>query len=109
VKNLTNDYLVAPPGAPSSAVTSQLDPHLLACAADTANYAHTDAQGPYYVGPGYSNTAGDLIDGTYEDIDLNAAKELGSALDPITYQSGFDSDPKACPDSGLGGPAYNGR
>jgi hypothetical protein len=46
VKDLTNDYLVAPPGSASSAVTSQLDPHLLAYAADTANYAHTDAQAP---------------------------------------------------------------
>jgi hypothetical protein len=106
VKNLTNDYLVAPPGSLSSAITAQVDPHLLAYAADTAKFAHTDAQGPYYVGPGYYNTAGDFIDGTYVDIDLNGAKELGSALDPITYQAGFDSDPKTCPDSELGGPAY---
>jgi hypothetical protein len=54
IKNFTNDYLVSPPGSAQSQVFSNVDPHLLTYAADTAHFAHTTVQGPYYIGPWYS-------------------------------------------------------
>lgn len=107
IKNLTNDYLVAPPGSTNSAVTSQIDPHLLTYAADSANYAHNDTQGPYYVGPGYFNNAGTWINGAYVDVDIENAKEIGTAeLDEIVYGAAFDSNPPGCLDSKVGGSTY---
>ena len=107
IKNLTNDYLVSPPGSVISAVMGQLDTSLLTFAADTANYAHNDVQGPYYVGPGYVDAAGNWIDGAYVDINLANATELGNnTLDQVTYGAGFNSDPPSCLDSVIGGPAF---
>lgn len=107
IKNLTNDYLVAPPGSAISAVTSQVDPYDMAYAADTANFAHTAAQGPYYVGPGYVNTAGKWIYGAYLDVDMSKATQLPqAAMNLIRYAAGFDSSPSTCPDSLLFGAGY---
>lgn len=107
IKNLTNDYLVAPPGSPISALTSQVDPYDMAYAGDTANYAHTAAQGPYYVGPGYLNTADQWVTGAYLDVDLSKASQLPQAeLNVIRYAAGFDSSPASCPDAALFGPEY---
>ncbi|HVA74634.1 MAG TPA: hypothetical protein VNF71_08715 [Acidimicrobiales bacterium] len=107
IKNLTNDRLVAPPGSPVSALTSQVDPYDMAYAADTANFAHTAAQGPYYVGPGYLNTAGQWVQGAYLDVDMSKATELPQAeANLIRYAAGFDSSPSTCPDSAVFGPTY---
>lgn len=107
VKNFTNDYLVAPPGSPRSTVAATADPHLLAYAADTAHFAHTTAQGPYYIGPWYLNRWGERIDGAYIDVDLSKAHRLGQTqLDEIYYAAGYNTDPSLCPDT-LADPAYN--
>ena len=107
IKNLTNDYLVAPPGSPTSALTSRVDPYDMAYAADTANFAHTSAQGPYYVGPGYVNSAGKWVEGAYLDVDMSKATRLaGVEANLIRYAAGFDSSPSTCPDSAVFGPAY---
>lgn len=107
IKNLTNDYLVAPPGSPISALTSQVDPYDMAYAGDTANYAHTAAQGPYYVGPGYLNMNGNWVNGAYLDVDLAKASRLPQEeADVIRYAAGFDSSPSTCADAALFGPTY---
>ncbi len=107
IKNFTNDYLVSPPGSAQSQVFSNVDPHLLTYAADTAHFAHTTLQGPYYIGPWYVNQYGDRIDGAYVDVDLAQATQLGQAvLDDIYYGAGYNTDPSLCPDT-LANPAYN--
>jgi hypothetical protein len=107
IKNFTNDELVSPPNSPQYAVMSRLDPELMAYAADTANFAHTAAQGPYYIGPWYVNEAGQRIDGAYVDVSLTHAVDLHDAtLDSIVYAAGFDSDPSSCVDAALLGSAY---
>jgi hypothetical protein len=107
IKNFTNDYLVSPPASAQSEVFSNVDPHLLAYAADTAHFAHTTVQGPYYIGPWYLNQYGDRIDGAYIDVDLARATQLGEAeLDDIFYGAAYNTDPSLCPDT-LANPAYN--
>ena len=107
IKNLTNDYLVAPPGSPESTLTSAADQYDMAYTGDTANFAHIAAQGPYYVGPGYFNTAGQWVDGAYLDVDLSGATQLPQAeLNVIRYAAGFDSSPSTCPDAAVFGGAY---
>jgi len=107
VKNLTNDQLVSPPDSPQYDVASATDPELMAYAADTANFAHTASQGPYYVGPWYLNTAGQRIDGAYVDVSLARAVDLDDAtFDSIVYAAGFDTDPSTCVDAELLGAAY---
>ena len=102
IKNFTNDELVSPPNSPQYAVISRIDPELMAYAADTANFAHTAAQGPYYIGPWYVNEAGQRIDGAYVDVSLAHAVDLQDAtLDSIVYAAGFDSDPSSCIDAEL--------
>ncbi|HUA48543.1 MAG TPA: hypothetical protein VMA77_25135 [Solirubrobacteraceae bacterium] len=107
IKNFTNDYLVSPPGSAQSQVFSNVDPRLLTYAADTAHFAHTTVQGPYYIGPWYVNQYGDRIDGAYIDVDLSHATRLGQAeLDDIYYGAAYNTDPSLCPDT-LANPAYN--
>lgn len=107
IKNLTNDYLVAPPGSAVSVLTAQADQYDMAYTGDTANYAHTAAQGPYYVGPGYVNTAGQWIYGAYLDVNVGGAARLPqSTANAIRYAAGFDSSPSTCPDAAVFGPAY---
>ncbi|MHB1785016.1 MAG: hypothetical protein ACYCS7_02555 [Acidimicrobiales bacterium] len=107
VKNLTNDSLVAPPGTPIPDVTTLFDTHVMAYVGDTAHFAHIAAQGPYYVGPWYVNTAGQRIDGAYLDVNLSQAVSLGNGLlDGIGYAAGFDANPGLCPDTLLLGAAY---
>ena len=107
IKNFTNDELVSPPDSPQYAVVSRLDPELMAYAADTANFAHTAAQGPYYIGPWYVNEAGQRIDGAFVDVSVAHAVDLHNAtLDSMVYVAGFDSDPSTCVDAELLGPVY---
>ena len=107
VKNLTNDYLVSPPGTPVSAAAAFADQYDWAYTGDTANFAHIAAQGPYYVGPWYINTAGQRVDGAYLDVDLSNATELPEAqANVIRYAAGFDSSPSTCVDAEIFGPAY---
>lgn len=107
VKNLTNDTLVAPPGTPIPDVTALFDSHAMAYVGDTTGFGHIAAQGLYYVGPWYVNTAGQRIDGAYLDVDLSQGVSLGnSLLDGIGYAAGFDANPGLCPDTLLLGAAY---
>jgi hypothetical protein len=107
IKNFTNDYLVSPPDSAQSQVFSNVDPHLLTYAADTAHFAHTTVQGPYYIGPWYLNQDGDRIDGAYIDVGLSQATGLGqAALDDIYYEAAYNTNPSLCPDT-LANPAYN--
>lgn len=107
IKNLTNDYLVSPPGSPRSTAAAAADQYDWAYTGDTANFAHIAVQGPYYVGPWYLNTHGQKIYGAYLDVDLSNAKQLPNAeLNLIRYAAGFDSSPSTCADSELLGAAY---
>lgn len=107
IKNLTNDYLVAPPGSPSSMVAAAADQYDMAYTGDTANFAHIAAQGPYYVGPWYLNAGGRRIDGAYLDVDLTNAVQLpAQQANVIRYAAGFDASPATCPDAQLFGAAY---
>jgi hypothetical protein len=107
IKNLTNDYLVAPPGSPQSTLTAAADQHDMAYTGDTANFAHIAVQGPYYVGPAYLNTAGRWVHGAYLDVNLSGATQLPQAdANVIRYAAGFDSSPSTCPDAVVGGPTY---
>lgn len=107
IKNFTNDQLVTPPESLQFAVVSRIDPGLMTFAADTANFAHTAVQGPYYVGPWYLNSAGQRIDGAYVDIDLGQAAQLPNAtLNEVAYAAAFDDDPSTCIDAVLLGQKY---
>lgn len=107
VKNLNNDYLVSPPGTPLSSTSAAVDQYDMAYAGDTANFAHVAAQGIYYVGPWYINTAGQRVYGAYLDVNLADAAQLPEAeLNAIRYAAGFDSSPSTCADAEIGGPAY---
>ncbi|HEX4865615.1 MAG TPA: hypothetical protein VFV02_16215 [Acidimicrobiales bacterium] len=107
IKNLSNDYLVAPPGSPSSVAATFADYYDMAYVADTAHTAHTNAQGPYYIGPWYLNQAGQRIYGDYLDVDLGSAQRLPAAgSNDIIYGTGFDSDPPACLDASLLGSTF---
>jgi hypothetical protein len=104
IKNFTNDWLIAPPGSAQATAAATVDPHLLSYAAETARFAHTTSQGPYYIGPWYVNTAGQRINGAFIDVDLSQAVQLGSAAaDSIYYAAGYNAEPRACPDSAIGG------
>lgn len=107
IKNLTNDFLVAPPGSPSSSVAAAADHFDMASTGDTANFAHIAAQGPYYVGPWYLNADGSRIHGAYLDVDRTNATQLPDAeANVIRYAAGFDASPATCPDAALFGAAY---
>ena len=107
IKNLTNDYLVSPPGTPISTAAAAVDQYDWAYTGDTANFAHTAAQGPYYVGPWYLNTAGQRVYGAYLDVDLSGASRLPQAdLNAIRYAAGFDSSPSTCADAEVFGAAF---
>ena len=107
IKNLTNDYLVAPPGSPRSTVAATADQYDMAYAADSADFAHVAAQGPYYVGPWYLNTAGQRVYGAYLDVDLSRATQLRDPdANVIRYAAGFDSSPATCPDAVIFGSTY---
>lgn len=107
IKNLNNDFLVSPPGTPISTATAAADQYDWAYTGDTANFGHIAAQGPYYVGPWYLNTAGQRVYGAYLDVDLSGAVNLPeSQLNVIRYAAGFDSSPATCADAELGGAEY---
>ena len=107
IKNLTNDHLVSPPGTPISTAAAAVDQYDWAYTGDVSNFAHIAAQGPYYVGPWYVNTAGQKVYGAYLDLDLSGAAQLPQTeLNLIRYAAGFDSSPSTCPDAELLGAAY---
>ena len=107
IKNFTNDYLVAPPGSPTSTVVATVDRFDMAYVGDTTNFAHIGIQGPYYIGPWYLNQQGQRIYGAYLDLNLNAATRLPLAgANSIVYATGYNADPATCPDALVAGPAY---
>lgn len=107
-KNFTNDKLLVPDGSPQEPVVSDVDLHQLAgYTTDTANFIHTQIQGPYYVGPWYVNRQGKRIKGVYFDVDIADATQNPGGVDfnDISYAAGFNTG-QACPnddDSFYGG------
>jgi hypothetical protein len=98
-KNFTNDKLLVPDGSPQETVVSFADLHQLAgYTTDTANFIHTEAQGPYYAGPWYVNRRGRRIHGVYLDLDVADATENPGGVDfnDVAYAAGFNSG-QACP------------
>lgn len=107
IKNFTNDYLVAPPGSPTSAVAAIVDRYDMAYVGDTSNFAHIELQGPYYIGPWYLNRQGHRVYGAYLDVNLPSAVQLPVASsNDIVYAAGYNADPETCPDAVVGGPTY---
>ena len=99
---------MSPPNSPQYAVISRIDPELLAYAADTANFAHTAAQGPYYIGPWYVNEAGQRIDGAYVDVSLAHAVDLQARRPSTASCTPRASTPtrRRAPTQSCCGPAY---
>lgn len=107
IKNLTNDKLVAPAGSPQELLTHAFDLHAMAYVGDTAHFAHSSVQGPWYIGPWYVNRRGERIRGAYLDVDVTAAEPLPDpALNEIVYMAGFNSGEATCPDNVLADGAY---
>jgi len=102
VKNFTNDKLVAPSGSILEALADAFDTHAIAYVGDTANYAHTAVQGPYYIGPRYLHCNGGghncrAIDGAYLDVDLGKQPPLPLPfLNEISYIAGFNAGDEFC-------------
>jgi len=109
VKNFTNDKLVSPSGSILEQLIGQFDLHAVAYVGDTANYAHTAVQGPYYIGPGYlhCNRGGHhcrRIDGAYLDVNIGAEPALPiPELNEIRYIAGFNSGEATCLDNDIPG------
>ena len=100
IKNFTNDKLVAPSGTLLETLAAAFDTHAIAYTGDTANYAHTAAQGPYYVGPSYLHCKPGgqhctRIDGSYLDVRLGHRMPL-SFLNEISYIAGFNAGDPFC-------------
>lgn len=101
-KNFTNDKLLVPDGSPQETVVAFADLHQLAgYTTDTANFIHTEAQGPYYAGPWYVNRQGKRIEGVYFDLDVADATENPGGVDfnDVAYAAGFNSG-QYCPNDG---------
>ena len=98
-KNFTNDKLLVPDGSAQEPIVSAADLHQLAgYTTDTANFIHTEAQGPYYAGPWYVSRQGKRIDGVYLDLDVADATENPGGVDfnDVSYAAGFNSG-QDCP------------
>jgi hypothetical protein len=103
-KNFTNDKLLVPDGSPQEPIVSFADLHQLAgYTTDTANFVHTEAQGPYYAGPWYVNRQGTRIHGVYLDLDVADATENpgGVDLNDVAYAAGFNSGQRCTNDDDL--------
>lgn len=99
-KNFTNDYLVSPPGTPLATLVHDLDQYFKAYVTDTDKFAHTGAQGPYYIGPWYVNREGERIHGLYVDVDVADAQNLNDPnLNALRYLAGYNSGTPSCPDN----------
>jgi hypothetical protein len=98
-KNFTNDKLLVPEGSPQEPVVSAGDLHQFAgYTTDTANFVHTQAQGPYYAGPWYVSRKGQRIRGVYFDLDVGDATENpgGNDFNDVSYAAGFNTG-QYCP------------
>lgn len=116
VKNVTNDKLFVPDGSPWHDLSHGFDRRAKSYTGDTRFTHHSAVQGPYYVGPGYVNAAGDDIDGSYLDVQVMNELPDPDADNTIGYWAGFDSgedlrvdeppqewDPFSCPTSSVPG------
>lgn len=104
VKNVRNDEFFVPPGAPWEPFAHGFDLYAMSYAADPANTAHTEAMGPYYVGPWYVNRDGAKVFGAYLDVDAVSAEDLRNPrLNEIRYGAAFNSGEATCPDNVLFG------
>lgn len=100
IKNLTNDKLVAPEGSQQESIFHGFDLHAMAYTGDTAYFAHSQIQGPYYVGPWYLSRSGERIRGAYLDVDVAGAEQLPDPmLNAIYYMAGFNNGEATCPDN----------
>lgn len=100
IKNFTNDKLIAPYGSPLEQVAHAFDLHAISYVGDTAHFAHSEIQGPYYIGPWYLNRHGRRIHGAFVDIDVASAERMpDDALNEILYRSGFNSGELTCVDN----------
>jgi hypothetical protein len=100
MKNFTNDKFLVPEDAPYYPIVEDFDLHSMAYVSDTEGYAHTAAQGPWYAGPSYVNTAGKWIPGVYLDVTLADAQRFGgTGVDEIGYLSGFNDGEPSCLDN----------
>lgn len=107
VKNVRNDELFVPPGAPWERLAHGFDLYAMSYAADPANTAHTDAMGPYYIGPWYVNRQGAKVFGAYLDVDAVSAEDLRNPrLNEIRYGAAFNSGEATCPDNVLFGGGF---
>ena len=109
VKNFTNDKLFVPDGSQQESAVWAFDTHARAYTGNTIHTVHSDAQGPYYAGPWYVNTAGRRILGAY--LDVLVVTDLGPLpfdhrLNEIGYFAGFHSGEPTCPDETLGDGTY---
>lgn len=107
VKNVTNDKVVAPDGSFQEQVTHAFDLHAMSYVGDTAHFAHSAVQGPWYIGPWYLSRDGRRIVGAYLDVDVMGAVQLPDPrLNEIGYQAGFNSGEATCPDNVLFGGGF---
>jgi hypothetical protein len=103
IKNFTNDKLVAPTGSPQEQIAQMIDLYDMSYVGDTANYAHTASQGPYYIGPTYlhcDDTGCIAIHGAYVDVNVGNYPPLPNpSLNAIHYEAGFNSGEPTCLDN----------
>lgn len=102
IKNLTNDKAVAPDGSYQERIAHPFDLHAMSYVGDTAHVAHSQVQGPYYVGPWYLSRSGKRIHGAYLDVDVMSTPELPHPmLNEIRYMAGYNAGEATCPDNVL--------
>lgn len=103
-KNFTNDKLVAPADMILEMLIGAVDTYLATYVTDTAKFANTAIQGPYYIGPWYVNQNGERINGIYLDVDVTSVGSLGHPeIDAIRYFAAFNSGQITCIGNGLPG------
>lgn len=103
-KNVTNDKLVVPAGSPWEPLSSGFDAHAMSYVADTAFFAHSEIQGPHYIGPWYVNRKGERIHGLYVDVDVASAQPMpGMDANALLYGAMFNSGEPTCPDNNIDG------
>ncbi|HSW14231.1 MAG TPA: hypothetical protein VLI06_15405 [Solimonas sp.] len=101
-KNFTNDALLAPPDTQLQALIGGADLYMKTYVTHTTRFAHSGAQGDYYIGPWYLNRAGERIHGVYVDIKPSPFGLGDPNLNAIRYLAGYNSGTPSCPDNLLG-------
>jgi hypothetical protein len=103
MKNFLNDKLLVPndPSDPRYPFVFGFDLHGMEYVSDTAHFVHATAQGPWYAGPWYVNTAGKRINGVYLDIDVSSCPARSCSLhrallDDIWYRAGYSDGANMC-------------